>query len=561
MDYAFAPSDNARYANLLMGVQGTGGSTAMADSFLQYRTAGAAAREMLVAAAAAAWGVEPGRVTLARGILSDGSRSAPIGDFATAAARLPVQAEPALTDPSAFRLIGNPATRRRDTRPKITGTAKFAMDVQLPGQLVAVILRAPNHGARLAGFDASGAAGIRGFVAAKALPNAAGVAVYAETTWAAFRARDAIRADRDRSDAETRSSAAIREELLAKVRAEPEFVVTPGADRAAIAAALDAAAQVVEAEFWFPNLAHAPMEPLTCTIVPDADGGVTVLDGCRFPALTHPTVAALLELDPARVRIETLRAGGSFGRRAIPSSDYHVEAAFAFALTDRTRPVKLVWTREDDIRGGYYRPAFAHRVRAGLDAAGGIVAWDHRIAGQSIFKGTAFEAVVVHGGVDHASVEGVADTPYAIRGMFVGLSDAKPSVSVLWWRSVGHSHTAHVMETMMDMAAAAAGAIRWRSGWRICPAEPTTTAGCRACWRSLPRRRAGAGRLRPGRVAGWRCTSRSEATSPKWPRSRLGRKVRCGSTGSPVRSIAASRSIPMSSPRRWKAASAMARAR
>lgn len=452
----FAASDNARYANTLIGMQGTGGSTAMANSYLQYRTAGAAAREMLIAAAAAEWDAPAEALTLDRGVISGAGRSAPIGDFVAAAAALPVPAEPRIKEAAEFRVIGAPGSRRRDTAGKIAGTTPFGMDVHLPNQLVAVVIRPPRLRATLARFDASAAAAVPGFVDAKARPDGAGVVVYGRNTWAAFQARDAVATEWDFSAAEGRSTEEIRAELLAAVKAAPQFTARADRTLAETEAALAAAAQVVEAEFWLPNLAHAPMEPLNCTIEPVAEG-VVLHDACQFPALAHPTVAGILGLDPARVEIRTLYAGGSFGRRASPSSDYHVEAAQAFALTDRSRPVKLVWSREDDIRGGHYRPAAAHRVRVGLDASGGIVAWDHRVAGQSIFKGTAMEAFVVKEGIDHTSIEGIPDTPYAIPGMHVGLTDAEPSVTVLWWRSVGHSHTAFVMESMMDLAAAAAG--------------------------------------------------------------------------------------------------------
>lgn len=452
----FAASDNARYANTLIGMQGTGGSTAMANSYLQYRTAGAAAREMLIAAAAAEWDAPAEALTLDRGVISGAGRSAPIGDFVAAAAALPVPAEPRIKEAAEFRIIGDPGSRRRDTAGKIAGTTPFGMDVHLPNQLVAVVIRPPRLRATLARFDASAAAAVPGFVDAKARPDGAGVVVYGRNTWAAFQARDAVTTEWDFSAAEGRSTEEIRAELSAAVKAAPQFTARADRTLAETEAALAGAAQVVEAEFWLPNLAHAPMEPLNCTIEPVAEG-VVLHDACQFPALAHPTVAGILGLDPARVEIRTLYAGGSFGRRASPSSDYHVEAAQAFALTDRSRPVKLVWSREDDIRGGHYRPAAAHRVRVGLDASGGIVAWDHRVAGQSIFKGTAMEVFVVKEGIDHTSIEGIPDTPYAIPGMHVGLTDAEPSVTVLWWRSVGHSHTAFVMESMMDLAAAAAG--------------------------------------------------------------------------------------------------------
>lgn len=455
--YEFAPSDPSRYANLAFGqMQGTGGSTAMANSFMQYRKAGAAAREMLIKAAAEAWGANAAELTLEDGVIKGAGQEAPLAEFVAAAAQMEAPAEPRLKDPSEFRLIGNASVKRKDSLPKTNGTAMFAMDLHLPNQMVAVIIRSPRMGGLASGFDDAGAKAVKGYIRAALLPNQAGVAVYAEDTWAAFQARDAITVDWDFSNAESRSSDQIREELLAAVNTEPEYNVT-GADQAATRKQIEGAAQVVEQTFYFPLLAHAPMEPLTCTIEADEDGGVTLHDGCQFPTGPHMAMAQIFQLPMEKIRINTMFAGGSFGRRATPTADYQVEAALAFALTDRTRPLKLVWSREDDITGGYYRPAVAHRVRVGLDAEGNITGWDHRIAAQSILKGTAFESMMVHNGVDHSSVEGVADTPYQIPGQFVGLSDVAKATSVLWWRSVGHTHTAYVMEVMMDEAARAAG--------------------------------------------------------------------------------------------------------
>ena len=194
------------------------------------------------------------------------------------------------------------------------------------------------------------------------------------------------------------------------------------------------------------------MEPLTCTVLP-AEIGVVVHDGCQSPA----AFAAVLSIPAAKVQVNTLYAGGSFGRRATLTGDYHVEAALAFALDGAQRPVKLVWSREDDIHGGAYRPAVAHKVRIGLNNAGQIMGWDHRIAAKPIFKGSVLSQFMVTNGVDHGSVEGAHDTPYDLPGQFVGLTDVATLVTVNWWRSVGHSHTAYVMESMMDEVAAATG--------------------------------------------------------------------------------------------------------
>jgi isoquinoline 1-oxidoreductase beta subunit len=452
---AFAPANEALYKNLLFGSQGTGGSTAIANSYLQYRQAGAAARAVLVRAAADAWGVAPEAVTVENGILRAGDRSAHFGEVAAAAAALEAPAEPTLKTPDQFRLIGAEKLPRKDSAAKTDGTAEFAIDVMLPGMVTAVMLRAPKFGGRLVAFDAAAAAEVPGFVDAKAAPNGKGVLIFGRNTWAAIKAREAVTAEWDFAEAETRSTDAMAAEHVALLDAEAQFPA--GGDAAATEAAMAGAAQTVEADFVLPFLAHAPMEPLNCVIEP-TEGGVRVHDGCQFPSITKPTVAAILGLNPEQVEIRTVYAGGSFGRRANLDSDYHAEAAMAFAALGGKTAVKLMWTREDDLAGGYFRPMAAHRVRIGLTADGKVAGWRHRIAAKPIFKGTAMESFVVKDGVDHASVEGIADTPYAVPAMSVGLSDFATPVPVLWWRAVGHTHTAFAMEVAMDLAAEAAGA-------------------------------------------------------------------------------------------------------
>lgn len=453
IDYEFAPSNPQLYANLAFGqFQGTGGSTAMANSFMQYRTAGAAARAMLIDAAATAWGVDAGTLNIVDGVITGPEQFAPIGDFVAAASALEAPAEPTLKTPDQWRLIGNPDVRRLDSKIKGNGTAMYAMDVYLPNQMVVLLARPPQTGGLVTSFDDSDAKSIKGFIRAATLPNNAAVAVYAENTWAAIQAREMLSVDWDLSAAETRDSAQIKDEIMAALDADEEYNVLKNEP-----APMEKATQTVEKTFYFPLLAHAPMEPLNCTIEANEDGGITLHDGAQFPTGPHMALAQIFDLPMDKVRINSMLAGGSFGRRATPSADYQVEAALAFVITDRTRPVKLVWTREDDVRGGYYRPAFGHKVKIGLSGTGEIIAWDHRIAGQSIMKGTAFEAFSVHDGVDHSSVEGVSDTPYTIPGFHVGLTDTKKATSTLWWRSVGHTHTAYAMEVMMDMAAQAAG--------------------------------------------------------------------------------------------------------
>ncbi|CUH50783.1 xanthine dehydrogenase family protein molybdopterin-binding subunit [Shimia marina] len=455
--YEFAPSDPQVYNNLLFGpFQGTGGSTAMANSWMQYRNAGAAAREMLISAAAKEWGVDAASLDIVDGMVTGGGNSASMGDFVAAAAEMDVPAEPRLRDASEWKLIGNDATRRLDSPIKVNGQAQFAMDVHLDNQMVVMIKRTPQKGGVVASFDDSAAKDVKGFIMAQALPTKHGVAVYAENTWAAMQARNAIEVEWDNSAAESRSSAEIKDEIMAALDAEPTYNVNK-ADRAAVKAAVDGAATVLEKTFYFPLLAHAPMEPLNCTIEQTAEGKIVLHDGAQMPTGPHMAYQQIFELPADKIEINSMLAGGSFGRRATPDADYQVEAGLAFIMTDRSRPVKLVWDREDDIRSGYYRPAVGHKVRVGLDENGTIIGWDHQVAGQSIMKGTAFEAMAVHEGIDHSTVEGIADSPYTIPGQSLGLTDTKKATSVLWWRSVGHTHTAYVMEVMMDLAAKAAG--------------------------------------------------------------------------------------------------------
>ncbi|MCJ8308043.1 MAG: xanthine dehydrogenase family protein molybdopterin-binding subunit [Rhizobiaceae bacterium] len=453
ISFEFAPSNPKVYNNLLFGpFQGTGGSTAMANSFMQYRQAGAAAREMLIKAAAGEWGVDPATLTIEEGMIVGSGKSASIGAFVSAAATMEAPAEPKLKDPSAFKLIGNPDIRRLDTKIKTNGEAIFAMDLHRPNQMVTVMARPERKGGLVTGFDDSACKSVKGFIRAATLPNKAAVAVFAENTWAAFKAREALSVDWDMSNAEDRDSEVIKAEILAALDAEPTYNV-----RNSERIAMDGATQVLEKTFYFPLLAHAPMEPLNCTIEATQDGGLLMHDGAQMPTGAHAAMAEIFQLPMEKIQVKTMLAGGSFGRRVTPTFDYQVEAALAFAVTDRSRPVKLVWSREDDIRGGFYRPAFGHKVTVGLDKDGEIMAWDHRIAGQSIMKGTAFEAFSVKDGIDGSSVEGVSDTHYAIPGMFVGLTDTKKATDVLWWRSVGHTHTAYAMEVMIDLVAEASG--------------------------------------------------------------------------------------------------------
>lgn len=448
----FAPADATLYNNSLMGpIQGTGGSTAVANSWFQLRKAGAAAREMLMAEAAFRWKVPVAQITVAEGVVrhEPSGRQARFGELAASAASLPVPSEPRLKDPSEWTLIGQ-TVPRLDSVAKTNGSAVYSLDIRRPNQVTAVVARAPRFGATVKSFDAAAARKVAGVLDVVQVPT--GVAVIARDTWAAMKGREALTVAWDDRTAETRSSDAI----LAEYRERAKGPGLTASERGDPQAALKGAAQVIEAEFTFPYLAHAAMEPLNATIERAADGGYDVYAGFQFQTVEQATMAAILGVTPDRVRLHSNWAGGSFGRRATPTADYLAEAATVLKAAGEKAPVHLVWTREDDMAGGYYRPTVLHKVRAGIDAKGAVVGWDHVMVGKSIMIGSPFEAMIVKNGIDSTTVEGASDTPYALPAYRFGVHNGREGVPVLWWRSVGHTHTAHVMEVMIDELAHAA---------------------------------------------------------------------------------------------------------
>jgi isoquinoline 1-oxidoreductase subunit beta len=447
-----APADVTRYANLFFGAQGTGGSTAMANSWGQMRQAGATARAMLVAAAAAAWDVPAAEIAVADGIVSHAAsgHSARFGELVEHAAGLEPPAEVALKDPKDFKLIGRQMLPRVDIPAKTDGRAQFTLDVQMPDMLTAVLARPPRFGGAVKSFDATAAKKVQGVVDVVQVPQ--GVAVLAKGFWAAKTGREALSVEWDESAAEKRGSA----ELVAEYRA---LLDQPGASARLDGdpdAALAGAATVLTADYEFPYLAHAPMEPEDCVVHVHEDS-CEVWAGSQLQTVDQAVVAATLGLSPAQVRLHTMLGGGSFGRRATPNADVAGEAAAIAKTAGAKVPVKLVWTREDDIRGGRYRPLTVHRLQAGLDASGKLVAWTHRVVGQSFLKGTPFEAALVQNGVDGTTVEGARGLPYAVANLRVDLHTPDVGVPTLWWRSVGHTHNGYTTETFFDEVAHAAG--------------------------------------------------------------------------------------------------------
>ncbi|MFA6267359.1 MAG: xanthine dehydrogenase family protein molybdopterin-binding subunit [Pseudolabrys sp.] len=447
-----APANNKLYNNLAFGpIQGTGGSTAIANSFDQLRKAGATARAMLVQAAAESWNVAPAEIAVERGVVrhAKSGRQTTFGQLAQAAAKLPVPQNVVLKKPEDFKLIGKEGVvTRLDIPSKTNGTAQFTIDIHEPNMLTVVVAHPPRFGGKAAKVDDSEARKIAGVVDVKTLPS--GVAVYATSMWPAIKGREALKIEWDDSAAEKRGSA----QLLAEYRAlaqKPGAIAGKSGDADA---ALAKAGKVVEAEYVFPYLAHGPMEPLDAYLLWDGQQAHARY-GCQFQTVDQGAIAGILGLKPEQVKIDMLLAGGSFGRRAQANAQLVAELANVAKAIGPGKPVKLVFTREDDIQGGYYRPMFVHRMR-GAVADGKIVAWSDTVVGQSFMAGSAFEAMIKDG-IDPTMVEGSRKLLYDIADFQCDVHTTKVGIPTLWWRSVGHTHTGYAVETFVDELLQSAG--------------------------------------------------------------------------------------------------------
>jgi isoquinoline 1-oxidoreductase beta subunit len=440
-------SNDVAYIDPLFGIHLTGGSHSIKNSFTQYRELGARARAMLLAAAAARWNVDAATLRTQSGmVLGPDGRKVGYGELAEAAMALRVPETVTLKNPKDFRLIGSPTTRL-DARAKSSGRQDFGIDLRLPGQLTAVVARPPVFGARLTSMDDSAACAVKGVKNVLRVPldrGAEGVAVVADGYWPAKQGRDALKLQWDTLTVEKVDS----ERQLAQYR---ELAGRPGPrqfddDMAPLATA----PRQLEAEFVFPYLAHAAMEPLNCTVVL-TEGRAELWTGSQSPGLDAAAAATALGLKPEQVAVRVQTAGGGFGRRFSSTSDFVIEACkIAKAARDAglNAPVRTLWSREDDMRGGYYRPMHLHRASIGFDERGKVLAWDHVIVGQSILTGTVFEQFQVKNGIDASATEGMRK-PYDVP-MRLTVHHPKVNVPVLWWRSVGSTHTAFVMETLID---------------------------------------------------------------------------------------------------------------
>lgn len=432
-----ALADSAKY-----GRQSTGGSTSVRTNYDRLRRVGAAAREMLIEAAARTWGVDHAACRARNGeVLHEPSgRRLRYGELAEQAATIPPPENPPLKDRTDFRLIGKRA-KRLDTPAKVTGAATFGADVRLPGMLVAQVVHPPVFGGRVGRVEGSAALALPGVRHVVEIPT--GVAVVADNFWAAKKGRDALRITWDDGGHGDLSTA--------KITALLRTLVDGGVDARKdgdVAGVLAGAAQTVEAVYELPYLAHATMEPMNCTadVRPES---CEVWVSTQAPSSSQQVAAEITGLGPEQVTVHTTFLGGGFGRRS--QTDFVADAVHTSKAVGR--PVKVVWTREDDTRGGWYRPAAYNRMVGALDASGWPVAWVHRIASPSILE--RFRPLP--DGIDRSSVEGAANLPYAIPNVHVTYAKADLPITLWFWRSVGSSLNAFVVECFVDELAAAGG--------------------------------------------------------------------------------------------------------
>ncbi|GLS24884.1 xanthine dehydrogenase family protein molybdopterin-binding subunit [Marinibactrum halimedae] len=447
MRWQYSPADSTRYNNLFWGpVQGTGGSSSIANSWKQLRTAGAAAREMIINAAAKEWGVPATEITVSNGKAQHSSgKTASIGELAIAASQITPPTEPKLKLARDFKLIGVNASGklpRMDSKEKSTGTAQYTIDVKRPNMLSAVMAHPPLFGATVKHVDDTKALQIEGVEHVLTTPR--GVAVVAKHHWAALKGREALTIEWDDSAAEKRSSDELTA-YLQKVVSEPMTAVREEGD---IKKAFNESSKTIEMTFDFPYLAHATMEPMNC-VLQLKNGECHIWTGSQVPTLDVGTVAAITGIPPENVHLHVQFAGGSFGRRAVPDSDYVAETAMIAKALGKTNPIKLQWTREDDMLGGRYRPMAHHQFQASLDNKGNLTGWHQRATAQSILRGTPFEAMI-SGAVDDSLTEGGKQLPYSVPNITVEAAEAEIGVPVLWWRSVGHTFNAYSTEVFLD---------------------------------------------------------------------------------------------------------------
>jgi isoquinoline 1-oxidoreductase beta subunit len=432
------------YANPINHIMLTGGSSSVRSSWMQLRTAGATARAMLLAAAAHKWKTTPAQCRTENGVvMGPGGRRAGYGSLADAAAAQPMPAKVTLKTPDQFRLIGKPIPRV-DTPAKVQGKARFGIDVVLPNMLQASVARCPVFGGSVKHFEDSAARRVPGV--RDVVQISSGVAVVADHFWAARQGRDALKIEWDEGPHKDLDSAAISAMLAAGTR-KPAVVAQRIGDAPT---AQSKAAKKLQAVYEVPYLAHATMEPMNCTADVRADS-CDVYAPTQFQTGTQMTAAKITGLPVEKVNVVTTFLGGGFGRRG--GVDFVADAVEISKAVHR--PIKVIWTREDDMRHDGYRPAACCAMEAGLDSNGRLVSWSTSIAAPSIALSMRHQ--MPPGGLDRNAVEGAVDLPYDIPNQLISYTLVDPGIPVQYWRSVGHSYTVFMVESFLDEVAAAAG--------------------------------------------------------------------------------------------------------
>lgn len=438
-----APVDPV-YNHTVFPMQMTGGSTALSTSWDQYRKLGASMREMLKMAAAKRWGVSDSEVKAEKGFVTHPKKGKlSYGELAEEANKMQMPLNPPLKKSKDYKIIGQ-SIKRVDAVEKSNGTAVFGMDVRLPGMMYAVVARPHIEGGEIASMDEKAARAVPGVLDVVKFGKGK-AAVLAKNTHAAKVGRDALNVRWK----ENQNSKASTDDMMKDFRERAEKKGLVADERGEVDDKLKGAKKTIEAAYEFPFLSHAPMEPMNCTV--NFDGKTADLwSGHQMPTMDNGAAAKVLGIKPDKVNIYTTYAGGSFGRRASKTSDYVIEACELAKVVKK--PLKVAWTREDDMRGGYYRPMNFHKVSVGFDDKNQLLAWRHHIVGQSIMANTVM-AGMIKNGIEETVVEGVAKTHYDIANFRCEQTRADTPMTTLWWRSVGHTHTAYAMETMIDEVA------------------------------------------------------------------------------------------------------------
>ncbi len=449
VSYEAAPAGKA-FVNPAMGMQGTGGSSSVKGLFAPLRKSAATVREMLVAAAAQTWNVAADSCKAENGkvVHAASNRSIPYSDLLDAAAKITPPADPKLKDPKDFKYIGK-GVKRLDSAEKVNGTAIYGIDVKVPGMLTATIMRSPVIGGKVKAVDDAAAKAVKGVTNVVSLEY--GVAVVAENFSAARKGRSALKVTWDEGTMAPVSSESIYSTFAAAADKDKGLVAKKTGDGADGKAK---AAKTVEAVYWSPFVAHATMEPMTFTADVRKDSA-EVWGGVQAQMLVQQTVATVAGVPVDKVKVNTTLLGGGFGRRF--EMDYVIDATLLSKAVGK--PVKVIWTREDDMQNDVYRPATYNKMSAGLDAGGNPVFWHHRVVNDAIMAraGKAFGFILKDDQLDDSSFEGAHNLPYAFPHFQCDWVRKDTGVPVGFWRSVGSSHTAFSTECFLDEVAFAAG--------------------------------------------------------------------------------------------------------